>query len=86
MRTGLIITTLLVLLLATDGSAAPGPERTWGHGWRARGGWFGNGYAWRYRGNRVGVRGGPGQYYRPWSVKRREFHNSSDEFSHRYYR
>ena len=71
--------------------AAPGHrDRVWRNGewgWRSyHHASFANRYYWRYRGNRVGMHEAPGRFYRPWLPKRREFHNSGDDFSHRYYR
>ena len=95
MKFRIIITSLLILLFSmgfvAHSDAAPYRyHRTWSNGawgWRSfHNAAFYNRHNWRYRDNRVGIKEQPDRFYRPWTVKRREFHNSSDNFSHRFYR
>ena len=90
-----IVSVLLVLLfcagISLKADAAPGHYgRRWHsgeYGWHSfNHSTFLGRHNWRNRDNRVGVSAKPGRFYRPWSAKRREFHNSEDVFSHRYYR
>lgn len=86
------LSALLILVLSIGFTVNAGAQcyhRTWSNGawgWRSfHHATFYNRYYWRYRDNRIGVSERPGRFYKPWTVKRREFHNSSDCFSHRFY-